>query len=481
MAVNYDAIVIGGGFAGLSAATALCERGLRVLVLEARPTLGGRATAFTDPATGERVDNGQHVLFGCYDETFRFLRRIGAESSVSVQPQLTVDTIDREGRRARLRCPKLPSPLHLIAGVMMWTAIGWRDRRAIIRMGAAIRRLQRGPAAAPDGEAGPSSRQPEAASRRETVRAWLERHGQTPRLIEVLWEPLAVAALNQSIDQAAAAPFLSVLGRIFGRDPRSASLALPVKPLDEVYTLPARHYIERMGGSVETNAISRVRLSGGSIEVIAANRRLTAPVVVSAVPWYALADIFPDRPEALLPILQAAEETHSSPIVTVNLWFDRIVTDGMLIGLPGRTWQWVFDKRLVFGEQASHLSLVSSGASHIVAQSNQESIESAVDEVRAALPAARSAVLIRGVVVRERRATFSVAPGQPLRPGVRTGIAGLFLAGDWIDSGLPATIESAVWSGHRVADAVEADRRKNYPMGLTPSPPIVPRQAPRQT
>ena len=475
--MSYDAIVIGGGFAGLSAATALCERGFRVLVLEARPTLGGRATAFTDPATGERIDNGQHVLFGCYDETFRFLRRIGAESFVSVQPQLTVDTIDRDGRRARLRCPGLPSPLHLIAGVLTWTAIGWRDRLAIIRMGAAIRRLQRGSALSPDAASGPSGRQAE----KETVRDWLERHGQTPRLIEVLWEPLAVAALNQSIHRAAAAPFLSVLGRLFGRDARSASLALPVKPLDEVYTLPARHYIERTGGTVETSVISRVRIPEGSIEVIAGNRRLTAPAVISAVPWYALADVFPDRPEALVPILQAAAETHSSPIVTVNLWFDRIVTDGMLIGLPGRTWQWVFDKRMVFGEQASHLSLVSSGAAHIAAQSNQESIASAVEEVRAALPAARSAVLIRGVVVRERRATFSVAPGQPPRPGVRTGIAGLFLAGDWIDSGLPATIESAVWSGHRVADAVQADRQKDRLLGLMPSPPIAAPRDPLQT
>ena len=138
-------------------------------------------------------------------------------------------------------------------------------------------------------------------------------------------------------------------------------------------------------------------------------------------------------------------------------------------------------QRMVFGEQASHLSLVSSGAAHIAAQSNQESIASAEEEVRAALPAARSAVLIRGVVVRERRATFSVAPGQPPRPGVRTGIVGLFLAGDWIDSGLPATIESAVWSGHRVADAVQADRQKDRLLGLMPSPPIAAPQDPLQT
>jgi uncharacterized protein with NAD-binding domain and iron-sulfur cluster len=113
----------------------------------------------------------------------------------------------------------------------------------------------------------------------------------------------------------------------------------------------------------------------------------------------------------------------------------------------------VFDKRAVFGEAASHLSLISSGAEAVVARGNQELIDLAMAEVSAALPAVRSASLVRGVVVREKKATFSVAPGQPARPSTRTGVPGLLLAGDWIDTGLPATIEGAVISGHWAADA----------------------------
>lgn len=424
--MNPDAIVIGGGFAGLSAATSLAERGARVLVLEARPTLGGRATAFTDPATGERVDNGQHVLFGCYHETFRFLRRIDAAANVRLQSRLEVDIVDRAGRASRLVCPRLPSPLHLLAGVMRWEALDWRDRLAVVRIHSAMRVAAAG-----------------------TVREWLIRHGQTPRLIELLWEPLAIAALNQPIDAAAAAPFLQVLARMFGGDSRDAALGLPVKPLDEMYAAPARRYLDRHAGTIRTGAIARIELP----HVVVGEQRLTAPLIICAVPWYALSGVFSNAPAALGPVLDCASRTAASPIVTVNLWFDRIVTDIPLVGLPGRTMQWVFDKRTVFGEQASHLSTVSSGAESVVALTNQDLVDLAVREVTEALPAARSAALVRAVVVREKRATFSVAPGQPPRPSTSTGIPGLFLAGDWIETGLPATIEGAVVSGHAAADA----------------------------
>jgi uncharacterized protein with NAD-binding domain and iron-sulfur cluster len=146
----------------------------------------------------------------------------------------------------------------------------------------------------------------------------------------------------------------------------------------------------------------------------------------------------------------------SSPIVTVNLWFDRPVLDEPFVGLPGRTMQWVFDKRNVLGGGASHLSLVSSGAAPIVAMSNPDLIAMALRELAEAIPSVREARLVRGSVVREPRATFSLAPGQPARPPVQTPVPGLFLAGDWIDTGLPATIESAVRAGHRAAEFARA-------------------------
>lgn len=464
--LNADAIVIGGGFAGLSAATALAEHGGRVLVLEARPALGGRATAFTDPATGERVDNGQHVLLGCYRDTFTFLRRIGAAEHVHVQSRLAVDFIDRGGRASRLACPSLPPPLNLLGGLMMWPALGWGDRLAALRMRAAIRESRGPSASAPQGSSGGRGFMPG----QETVREWLTRHHQTSRLIDMLWEPLAVASLNQPIDVAAAEPFVRVLAEMLGGDSRDASLAMPIKPLDEMYAIPARTFIEKHGGQVRTNSPARILVTdtGGAslsgspggltgsaprLRVRVRNEEFLAPTVICAVPWFALAEVFPGHPSPIGDTLDAAGGTDASSIVTVNLWFDRVVTEHAVVGLPGRTMQWVFDKRRVFGDQASHLSLVSSGAEAVVSRTNEELIALAVSEVNEAFPSARSGTVKRAVVVREKRATFSVAPGQPRRPVTRTALPGLLLAGDWIDTGLPATIESAARSGHMAAAA----------------------------
>lgn len=441
---SYDVIVIGGGFAGLSAAVRVAESGARVLVLEARSRLGGRATAFPDRETGELVDNGQHILLGCYKETFAFLRTIGAEEDVRLQPQLAVTMIDRQGRHSRLSCPALPPPWHLAAGIFDWTALSWRDRLSLAGMARPLKiagRELNGAAV-------------RAASPGETVESFLIRNGQTARLREMLWDPLALAALNQPSGVAAAPPFARVLAEMFGADPRAAAVGLPAKPLHLMYAEPARAWIAARGGTVLTGESARVSVEDRArLVVTGTSERWSAARVIAAVPWFGLRDLFDAPPTRLTPLIERAERTASSPIVTVNLWFDRgVMPNGEpFIGLPGRPMQWVFDKRAVFGESASHLALVSSGAGAVNERTNAELIAIAHQELIEALPAARAARLVRGTVVREPRATFSLAPGQPARPSTETEVPGLLLAGDWIDTGLPATIESAVRSGHRAA------------------------------
>jgi squalene-associated FAD-dependent desaturase len=441
-----DVVVLGAGFAGLSAAVRLTRDGARVLVLEARSRLGGRATAFPDRDTGELVDNGQHVLMGCYTDTFEFLREIGAMGNVRLDPQLAITMIDRTGRRTRLSCPSLPAPLHLVAGVLEWEALGWRDRLSVLGMATPLKHARR--------ELTPGATM-RAASPDETVTSWLIRNGQTPRLRELLWDPLALAALNQPPEQAAAPPFARVLAEMFSDDSRAAAIALPTKPLHLMYAEPARAYLEAHGSAVRTGAAATIALTADRSAVVGVRvggEAWPADRVISSVPWFALAGLFDEAPPALHGVLDRAARMTSSPIVTVNLWFDRPVLDLPVLGLPGRAMQWVFDKRLVLGDDASHLSLVSSGAADILAETNIELVHRAHGELLDALPDVRAARLLQATVVREPRATFSLAPGQPARPTAETDLHGFLLAGDWTATGLPATIESAVRSGHRAAE-----------------------------
>ncbi len=459
----YDVVVIGAGFAGLSAAVRLARAGARVLVLEARGRLGGRATAFVDRETGELVDNGQHVLMGCCQDTFEFLRGIGAEGNIRVQRTLAVTMVDRNGRRSRLECPSLPSPFHLLAGVLDWPGVPWRDRLAVLGMRGPLRTAARA--------LKPGARDI-AASPGETVENWLIRNGQTKTLREMLWDPLALAALNQPPDQAAAPIFARVLAEMFSADSGAAAIALPTVPLHLLYAEPARAYIEQCGGTVRTGAQATVALSAGAVaSVQSGTDTWNVPHVIAAVPWFALETLFQGDTAAVGPVLENARATAASPILTVNLWMDRRLFEEPFIGLPGRPMQWVFDKRAIV-DGATHLSLVSSGPSPLGERSNAELLALAHEELLAALPAARAARVLRGTVIREPRATFSLAPGQPPRPSTLTAVRGLYLAGDWVDTGLPATIESAVRSGHRAAAATiaaESDARTWSPPSGAPS------------
>ncbi len=446
-----DVLVIGAGIAGLRAAVELAARGARVAVLEAKSVLGGRATAFHDPRTGERVDNGQHVMMGCYSETFSFLRQIGTEERVRVQPNLEVDFVDGAGARSRLRLPAFPAPMNLLGGLLDWSALGWRDRLSAMRLSGPIRIAQAGLKARARGQTPTRI----AASPGETVEEWLINNGQTARIREMLWEPLALAALNQSVRTASAPPFVAVLAQMFGGGPKDASLGLPSCPLDELYAEPSRRFLESRDGEVRIGAPARVHLQKGYVtHVEARGMRLVAGAVVVAVPWYALDELFDGDTGPVDVLRKAAAGTQASPIASVNLWLDRRVLQTPFLGLPGRSMQWVFDKEQMFESETSHLTLVSSGANDVMGFQNEDLIALALRELREALPDARAAKVLRASVVRERRATFSIAPGQPKRPDTVTDVERLVLAGDWVETGLPATIEGAAISGRRAAEAL---------------------------
>ena len=431
-----ESIFIGGGFAGIAAAVALAKAGRKVLLIEARGQLGGRATSLIDRATGEPVDNGQHVLFGCYRETLGLLEELGQRDAVYVQPALHVPFIGPDGIRRDLKCANLPAPLNLAAGLLRWTALDMGDRLRAARL---FLSLWRGSAPRED----------------ETVTAWLVRAGQTRRLRGWLWDPLAIAALNESPDIASARMFAAVLRELFGGRRQDASLVLPLVPLSALYAVPARTYLEARGSAVRLDRPARITRDGDGFTVRAGDDRWHAPWVIAAVPWHAMATLFGGgMPPELESLACAAAAMRPVPIVTVNLWYDRQVLeegDVPLRGLVGRTAQWVFDRRAIAGGTASHVSVITSAASALSERTDASIVEVITRDLADALPLAAGAMVTRATVVREKQATFSVRPGSPVRPRERTPLKRFLLAGDWLRTGLPGTIEGAVRSGNRAA------------------------------
>jgi hydroxysqualene dehydroxylase len=240
---------------------------------------------------------------------------------------------------------------------------------------------------------------------------------------------------------------------MFGPEPDASAILLPAVPLDDLYAHPAADFLRGAGSFITSNAPARIEIGGGRvIGVRVRDEVIPADVAISAVPWFAFPALFDAPPASLTPVIGQAASLRSVPIVTVNVWLDSRVGDPLL-GLPGRTFQWVFDRRAIVGPTQTHLSLVSSGAEHICEASNDEVEATAIADLRSAIPDLDNGRIRHTNVVRERRATFSLEPGRGSRPSTVTPVDGLLLAGDWIATGLPATIEGAVSSGHAAARA----------------------------
>jgi squalene-associated FAD-dependent desaturase len=436
-------IIIGGGFSGLAAGVRLCEQGWRVSLLERRNHLGGRAYSFMDPKTGDIVDNGQHLFMGCYRQTIAFLKKIGCLDRLKFQDRPRVDFLDRENGITSFKCPPLPPPLHAVAGLFRMKGISLGDKLRTIKVGRAIQKNGK------------------SDSRPLTVSEWLSRLSQSERIKQRFWYPMAIATLNESPDTASARMMKVVLKEAFGGGGQSASIGIARVGLSQLYTEGASDFIRSRGGEVRTSAqVHRLVIENGAVAAVelAGGERVEADYFISAVPPAALLQMLPEDLRAKE--FSKLQSLGSSPIVSINLWFDRAVIDHEFVGLIGTRSQWIFNKDLILSQagRSNQIAVIISAARDFIDSTKEALVEMALSELNELIPASRHACLLHSRVVKEREATLAhTVESDSLRPGPRTVVPNLILAGDWTATGLPATIESAVMSGNIAADLIASD------------------------
>src|SRR5580692_9769209 len=314
--------IAGGGLAGLAAGCALAEAGFRVSLFERRPYLGGRASSYQHPGTGEIVDNCQHVLLGCCTNLLDFYRRAGVLDKIRWYEKLTF--LEPGGRPSVISPSALPAPLHTALAFLQADCLGFRDKMAISRAMAAL-----APSIPPD--------------RGESFLDWLKRHGQTAQAIERFWKTILVSALNEDLDRVSVPHAAQVVRESFLKSAAAGRMGIPTVPLTDLYST-AGEYIRNRGGEIQFRAgVESFRQEDFGVSVTANGQEQRFDYLVLAVPYDGLGRILPDSPKAS-PLIAALAQFSPSPITGIHLWFDRQISDLDHAVLLDRTVQWMFHK-----------------------------------------------------------------------------------------------------------------------------------------
>jgi squalene-associated FAD-dependent desaturase len=477
--------IVGGGLAGLSAACALAGSGFRVTVFERRPYLGGRASSYEHPGTGEVVDNCQHVLFGSCTNLLAFYKTIGIENKIRWFDRMTF--IEPGGRQSVLEPTFLPAPLHLTPSFLGFKFLNATDKLSLAR---GLRSLM--------------FRQPKDDG--TSFQDWLIHHRQTPAAIERFWKPILVSALSEDMDRISV-PYAAQVVRESMKSPAARRMGIPNVPLTELYNA-ARDYISAHNGLIRLrDSVQSFLPTPHRVLIKLQNSEEEFDYGVLAVPFDSLAKLLPYSTEPTAPsnpsedLREKLTHFETSPITGVHLWFDRQITDLPHAVLLDRTIQWMFHKSQLLDrensnslppqntvrtpapqgqnaapgaspgfdskatesqrdgrnpvENPSYVELVISSSKSLREKSRQEIIDLALRELREFFPAAREANLVKATVIKEVNATFSPTPGiDRYRPPSETPWPRIFLAGDWTATGWPATMEGAVRSGYQAAERI---------------------------
>jgi squalene-associated FAD-dependent desaturase len=436
--------IAGGGLAGLAAACALADSGLRVTLFERRPYLGGRASSYEHPGTGEVVDNCQHVLFRVCTNLVEFYQRIGVDHQIRWYDEMTF--IEPGGRTSVIHASPLPAPLHTAPSFLQFPFLNANDKLVISRATAALTLTTQS-------DTGKSFLQ------------WCHDHHQTETAIERFWKPILVSALSEDLDLISISYAAQVV-RESMKSPEARHMGVPAIPLTDLYNKAGDYIRSRRGEihfrtSLETSSAEPSQVQIRIADREHRSRESTFDYLVLALPFNNVSSVLPSTPEST-PLRENLTHFESCPITGIHLWFDRQITNLDHAVLLDRTIQWMFHKSRLLATRGanaesggSYIELVVSASKSLIDKSRTEIVDLALKEVREFFPAARAATLVKSTVIKEVHATYSPRPGiDAYRPPQSTPWPGVFLAGDWTATGWPATMEGAVRSGYLAAEAL---------------------------
>lgn len=437
-------VIVGGGLAGLSAAEALSrDFGDRfdVSLLEAKRMTGGRAGSFTDPSSGETVDYCQHVAMGCCTNLIGLLDRCGLDGSMHRYSQLQF--LHPEHPPSRFAPSKiLPPPLHLASAIGSLRFLAAVQKR---RLRKAMLRLMRTPS---------------ESLRDQTAAQWLREQGQDSDTIAKFWNVVLVSALGEQSDVVCMSAARKVFVDGFAAARGASDVLVPKQPLAALFGRDLCAEIERLGARVRTGStVSQLHCQEDQLVTIetVTGERYAADHLISAVPWHGVGAL---ASQIGLSDYRSIDQIPSSPITGLHLWFDREITDLPHAVMVGTLTQWVFRQpfRNTHSESGCYYQVVISASPAQRTISKDQLLCQVLGELAHAFPAAKSAQLLRSRIVTDPHSVFSLSPTvQRLRPPARTPLPWFHLAGDWIDTGWPATMEGAVISGRLAAANVLAN------------------------
>ncbi|MGH7739058.1 MAG: hydroxysqualene dehydroxylase HpnE [bacterium] len=433
-------LVVGGGYAGVAAATALAEAGAQVDLLESRGFLGGRVYS-TVPSENfpAPVDNGPHLLMGCYRETFKLFKRLGLGENFHWIDPLNLTWIAPGGSQTSLRCAPWPAPLHLAWGLFASNAFGFLEK---IKLMAALAPFAVHPFLIP--------------RKARTVADWLRLTRQGPAARERFWIPFCRAVMNVPPESAPLRGFGEVLNRVFFRTRHDSALLVATRPLSEIAFPQALDYMSARESVVHfREGAQKLDFASNAFHVeTVSGKNFTADALILALPPRSLEALWTSSGQKA-PALET--QLGKSPIVSIHLILEKPILTDHLAGLPGADFDWVFNRDANWGYSGpgQYVSLVSSGDAALAKKPEREILEKAWAELESRFPVLAGTHPLYSKVTKEMSATFFWdETSDSARPGTATTFPNVFLAGDWTDTGLPATIEGACLSGHRAASKV---------------------------